>query len=218
MHWDDCTRSIDNSIELSRQPPSEIAKGPSIPGGRWRLEAQRRAMASSSGSVAMTADGSSESWENNKGNQTRLGNEFLKHISNTDSALSHKWGTDWATAPEQYAAHTEIYEHGASFLVYTYKKSSGKPLELGGVKTVWGGWIHQAWQRFRASERHETKVCHTSADSLARVHTARAHVHCTDRTRLHALPVDVGCATTHRRCSSSVGKPLPAAWSTGTRA
>jgi len=35
-----------------------------------------------------SADGSSESWESNKGNQTRLGNEFLKHIANTDSATA----------------------------------------------------------------------------------------------------------------------------------
>ena len=48
-------------------------------------------MAATMGSVEMTADGSSESWESNKGNQTRLGNEFLKHIANTDSALSSKW-------------------------------------------------------------------------------------------------------------------------------
>jgi hypothetical protein len=42
------------------------------------------------GSVAMSADGSSDSWENNKTNQVRLANEFLKHISTTDSALSQR--------------------------------------------------------------------------------------------------------------------------------
>jgi hypothetical protein len=31
------------------------------------------------GSVVMSADGSSDSWENNKTNQVRLANEFLKH-------------------------------------------------------------------------------------------------------------------------------------------
>ena len=38
-------------------------------------------------SVEMQPDGDSVSWENNKGNQTRLGNEFLKYISRTDSSF-----------------------------------------------------------------------------------------------------------------------------------
>ena len=115
-------------------------------------------MAAKSGSVEMTADGSSESWENNKGNQVHLGNEFLKHISLTDSALCSKWGTDWSSVPEEFAASQELYGHGASFLVFTYKKLTGKSLELGGVKTVWAGWIYQAAQRFKNSTRQETKV------------------------------------------------------------
>jgi hypothetical protein len=111
-----------------------------------------------SSSVAMTAEGSSDSWEANKGNQVRLGNEFLLHISKTDSGLSTLWGQDWSAVPEDHAAHPDIYGHGATFLVYTYKKSTGKSLELGGVKTVWGGWVYQASQRLKNSTRQETKV------------------------------------------------------------
>ena len=110
------------------------------------------------GSVAMTADGSSDSWENNKTNQIRLGNEFLKHLSTTDSALSAKWGEDWASVREEAACSCEIYEHLATFLCFTYKKNGDKHLAISSVRTVWGGLIHQASLRFKASTCPETKV------------------------------------------------------------
>lgn len=115
--------------------------------------------AATSSAMSLTAEGASDSWENNKSNQVRLGNEFLKHISTTDSALGKKWGTDWARVPEQHRCSTEIYEHIAYFFVHVYKKSTGKPLELGGVITAWGGLISQASQEFKQSTRQETKVC-----------------------------------------------------------
>ena len=110
------------------------------------------------GSVAMTADGSSDSWENNKTNQIRLGNEFLKHLSTTDSALSAKWGEDWASVREEAACSCEIYEHFATFICFTYKKNGDKPLAINSVRAVWGGVIHQASSRFKASTCPETKV------------------------------------------------------------
>jgi hypothetical protein len=110
------------------------------------------------GSVAMTADGSSDSWENNKANQVRLGNEFLKHISTTDSALSAKWGQDWVSVSEEAACSCEIYEHFATFLCFTYKKTGDKWLAIGSIRAVWGGVIQQAYQRFKASTCPETKV------------------------------------------------------------
>jgi hypothetical protein len=110
------------------------------------------------GSVAMTADGSSDSWENNKTNQIRLGNEFLKHISTTDSALSAKWGEDWVSVREEAACSCEIYEHFATFLCFTYKKNGDKHLAISSVRAVWGGVIHQASSRFKASTCPETKV------------------------------------------------------------
>jgi hypothetical protein len=140
-------------------------------------------MAATSGSVEMTAEGASESWENNKSNQTRLGNEFLKHIGITDSALSSKWGTDWSSVPEEHAAGQEIYGHGATLLCFTYKKSTGKLLELGGVKTVWGGWIFNASQRFKSSTRQETKVhpCQCSSARTRCIHCMAAHSRSTRR-------------------------------------
>ena len=110
-------------------------------------------------SIEMTADGGSASWENNKNNQTRLANEFLKHISITDSALCKKWGSDWATVAEEHRCGKEVYGHLANWLTHVYKKTSGKHLELGGVITVWGGLIYQSFQAFKTSMRPETKVC-----------------------------------------------------------
>ena len=116
------------------------------------------AMAGVGASKEMTADGTSDSWENNKANQVRLGNAFLKHISITDSALAKKWGADWGTVPEEHACSQEIYGHFATFLTQVYKKASDKHMELGGVITAWGGVVYQASQRFKASTRPETKV------------------------------------------------------------
>ena len=115
-------------------------------------------MAGVGASKEMTADGTSDSWENNKANQVRLGNAFLKHISITDSALAKKWGADWGTVPEEHACSQEIYGHFATFLTQVYKKASDKHMELGGVITAWGGVVYQASQRFKASTRPETKV------------------------------------------------------------
>lgn len=111
------------------------------------------------GSVEMGAAGASDSWTNNQSNQVRLGNEFLKWISITDSALNSKWGLEWTKIPEQHAAGRELYGHFATFLCRTYKKKDGKHLETGGAVAVWGGIIYQASQRFKHSTRPETKVC-----------------------------------------------------------
>ena len=119
--------------------------------------------AASSGAGSLTHEGASESWENNKSNQIRLGNEFLKHISTTDSALSKKWGADWTSVPEEHRCGTKLFEHVAYFFVHVYTKSSGKPLELGGALAAWGGLIHQASQEFKRSTRQETKVCSARA-------------------------------------------------------
>ena len=87
-------------------------------------------------SVEMTAGGASDSWENNKSNQVRLGNAFLKHLTKTDSALSAKWGAEWNSVAEEQACSQELYGHFANFLVQVYKKANEKHLELGGVITV----------------------------------------------------------------------------------
>jgi len=110
------------------------------------------------GSVVMSADGSSDSWENNKTNQVRLANEFLKHISTIVSCLSAKWGEDWVSVREEAACSCEIYEHFATFLCFTYKKNGDKHLAISSIRAVWGGVIHLASQRFKASTCPETKV------------------------------------------------------------
>ena len=151
----------------------------------------------SSASVAMTADGASVSWENNKDNQNKLANLFLAHISITDSALSTKWGLDWATVPEEHAAHIDIYGHGANFLVYTYKKSTGKPLELGGVIVVFNGWLYQTQQRLKGSARQATKVSVQVLSVCARALSVCALSVCARSTRFLcslAMPFDVPCA------------------------
>ena len=74
-------------------------------------------MASSS-SVAMTSDAALPSAgrttrTTRTGARGRIG-EFLLHISKTDSALSTKWGQDWAAVPEEHAAGIDLYGHGAT--------------------------------------------------------------------------------------------------------
>ena len=59
---------------------------------------------------------------------------------------------------EEAACSCEIYEHFATFLCFTYKKNGDKHLAISSIRAVWGGVIHLASQRFKASTCPETKV------------------------------------------------------------
>ena len=69
---------------------------------------------------AMEAEGASIRHVQNKSNQLRIGNLFLKHVQSADKELSAAWGLEFMKVPEKHAASKEIYAHLATFVTHTY--------------------------------------------------------------------------------------------------
>jgi hypothetical protein len=100
--------------------------------------------------------------------------------------LSAKWGEDWVSVREEAACSCEIYEHFATFLFFTYKKNGDKHLAISSIRAVWGGVIHLASQRFKASTCPETKVRPLLWRARLLLLLLRALVPCCDLLRARA--------------------------------
>ena len=146
----------------------------------------------------LTSDGLSASWLGNQANQLRIGDCFLAHMALTNARLTEMWGKEWSALPEEHAASTSVYEYLSSYLVYHYKTSANKFLELQSVKAIWGGLIYLSKRRFEKTTREETKVSAMRARArvLRRLLRAAARAPSPDAAaRAHALlPPDISLA------------------------
>lgn len=111
--------------------------------------------------AAMTPQGESASWLNQKSNQKNIANEFLAQLTGELKAAA---GSDFETMPEEVACAEEFYATFATFLCFKYRipagrVNQGKPLDEDSAIPVFTGVIRQSQQRFsKQTISEESKV------------------------------------------------------------
>ena len=112
----------------------------------------------------MLSGGTSKVTKQAKANQHAKGDAFLKYIKENDADLSARWGSEWASVPEEELTQEGIWGHFASFLADVYvipkgERNQGEMLKIKTAHGMWGGLIFQARGKLAKSTRQETKVC-----------------------------------------------------------
>ena len=91
----------------ARHRPDFLYQVPEMPG--------KSAAPSAKATAGLKPEADSIRWAQGKANQVRIANLFLANAATANPDLAAKWGSDWASIPEEHVTAPELWAHLADF-------------------------------------------------------------------------------------------------------